>query len=154
MSKTTPEKSAVENSTQDDVSNTSKPEARSTSQTRRTSRTSSAADSSTAKKSTEATAKPKRASSRAKTASAGTQAKSSANTSASKKTSAQQDRIMSQTSIRRVAIIGGNRIPFARSNGAYFKASNIDMLTAALNGLVERYKLQGTRVAKWLQALF
>lgn len=55
---------------------------------------------------------------------------------------------MSQTSIRRVAIIGGNRIPFARSNGAYFKASNIDMLTAALNGLVERYKLQGTRVGE------
>lgn len=148
MSKTTPEKSAVENSTQDDVSNTSKPKARSTSQTRRTSRTSSAADSSAAKKSTESTAKPKRASSRAKTASAGTQAKSSANTSTSKKTSAQQDRIMSQTSIRRVAIIGGNRIPFARSNGAYFKASNIDMLTAALNGLVERYKLQGTRVGE------
>lgn len=42
----------------------------------------------------------------------------------------------------RVAIIGGNRIPFARSNGAYADVSNTDMLTAALNGLIERYNLQ------------
>src|SRR3990167_10352426 len=45
--------------------------------------------------------------------------------------------------VRKVAIIGGNRIPFARSNTAYSHASNQDMLTAALNGLIERYKLQG-----------
>ncbi|HVL01681.1 MAG TPA: acetyl-CoA C-acetyltransferase [Dongiaceae bacterium] len=45
--------------------------------------------------------------------------------------------------VRKVAIIGGNRIPFARSNSAYSHASNQDMLTAALKGLVERYKLQG-----------
>ena len=38
----------------------------------------------------------------------------------------------------RVAILGGNRIPFARSNGPYATASNQDMLTAALDGLVER----------------
>ncbi len=43
---------------------------------------------------------------------------------------------------QRVAVIGGNRIPFARSNGAYADASNTDMLTAALNGLIERYNLQ------------
>jgi len=43
---------------------------------------------------------------------------------------------------QRVAILGGNRIPFARSNGSYADASNIDMLTAALNGLIERYNLQ------------
>ena len=49
---------------------------------------------------------------------------------------------------RRVAILGGNRIPFARSNGAYSDASNIDMLSAALNGLVERYELQGERVGE------
>lgn len=55
---------------------------------------------------------------------------------------------MTQPSIRRVAIIGANRIPFARSNGAYFKASNSDMLTAALNGLVERYQLQGQRLGE------
>lgn len=42
----------------------------------------------------------------------------------------------------RVAILGGNRIPFARSNGAYSDASNTDMLTAAFNGLIERYNLQ------------
>lgn len=48
----------------------------------------------------------------------------------------------------RVAIIGGNRIPFARSNGAYSDASNIDMLTAALNGLVERFNLQDEKVGE------
>lgn len=55
---------------------------------------------------------------------------------------------MTQNTIRRVAILGGNRIPFARSNGAYFKATNIDMLTAALNGLVERFNLQGQRLGE------
>ncbi|MEU5096851.1 acetyl-CoA C-acetyltransferase [Streptomyces sp. NPDC020996] len=43
---------------------------------------------------------------------------------------------------RRVAIIGGARIPFARSDGPYATASNQEMLTAALDGLVERYGLQ------------
>ncbi len=43
----------------------------------------------------------------------------------------------------RVAILGGNRIPFARSNGSYADVSNTDMLTAALDGLIERYNLQG-----------
>ncbi|BBI68291.1 hypothetical protein PKHYL_24820 [Psychrobacter sp. KH172YL61] len=41
-----------------------------------------------------------------------------------------------------MAILGGNRIPFARSNGSYADVSNTDMLTAALDGLVERYNLQ------------
>jgi acetyl-CoA C-acetyltransferase len=44
---------------------------------------------------------------------------------------------------RPVAVLGGNRIPFARSNGAYAKASNQDMLTAALEGLVNRFSLAG-----------
>ena len=44
---------------------------------------------------------------------------------------------------RRVAIIGGNRIPFARSNTHYAEASNQQMLTAALQGLVERFNLHG-----------
>jgi len=44
---------------------------------------------------------------------------------------------------RRVAIIGGNRIPFARSNTQYAEASNQAMLTAALQGLVDRYDLHG-----------
>jgi len=49
---------------------------------------------------------------------------------------------------RRVAIIGGNRIPFARSNGAYAQASNQAMLTATLEGLVERDRLHGQRVGE------
>jgi acetyl-CoA C-acetyltransferase len=48
------------------------------------------------------------------------------------------------TTIRKVAIVGGNRIPFARSNGAYATASNQDMLTAALDGLVARFGLAGS----------
>lgn len=43
---------------------------------------------------------------------------------------------------RKVAILGGNRIPFARSNKEYMNASNQDMLTAAIDGLVARYGLQ------------
>ena len=44
---------------------------------------------------------------------------------------------------RRVAVLGGNRIPFARSDSAYAHASNQDMLTAALDGLIDRYGLDG-----------
>src|SRR3954452_8881500 len=51
-------------------------------------------------------------------------------------------------SIRRVAVLGGNRIPFARSNSAYSTASNQDMLTAALDGLVDRFGLQGERLGE------
>ena len=47
---------------------------------------------------------------------------------------------------RRVAVLGGNRIPFARSDGAYAQASNSDMFTAALGGLVERFDLRGRRL--------
>ena len=50
------------------------------------------------------------------------------------------------TSPRKVAIVGGNRIPFARSNGKYADASNQDMLTAAIDGLASRYNLQGKRL--------
>jgi acetyl-CoA C-acetyltransferase len=50
--------------------------------------------------------------------------------------------------IRRVAVVGGNRIPFARSNSTYARASNQDMLTAALDGLVDRYGLAGQRVGE------
>ncbi|MCW2752129.1 MAG: acetyl-CoA C-acyltransferase [Aeromicrobium sp.] len=52
-------------------------------------------------------------------------------------------------SVRRVAVIGGNRIPFVRSNTVYIDASNQDMLTAALNGLVDRYDLVGERVGEF-----
>lgn len=50
------------------------------------------------------------------------------------------------TSPRKVAIVGGNRIPFARSNGKYADASNQDMLTAAIDGLASRYHLQGQQL--------
>jgi acetyl-CoA C-acetyltransferase len=49
---------------------------------------------------------------------------------------------------RKAAIVGGNRIPFARSNSAYAQASNQDMLTATLDGLVARFGLQGQRVGE------
>ncbi|MCV7429153.1 acetyl-CoA C-acetyltransferase [Mycobacterium montefiorense] len=54
-----------------------------------------------------------------------------------------------QTSLksrRRVAVLGGNRLPFARSDGAYAEASNQDMFTAALGGLVDRFGLSGERL--------
>lgn len=50
------------------------------------------------------------------------------------------------SAVRRVAIIGGVRIPFARAHTAYAKASNEDMLTAAFRGVVERFKLSGVRL--------
>ena len=132
MSKTTQENPAVENSATDSVSNTST--------AKRTSKSSN-----TATRSNTSTTKTTRTrtTSRAKTT-ASTQTKAPSNTN----TSVQQDKIMSQNTVRRVAIIGGNRIPFARSNGAYFTASNTDMFTAALNGLVERFNLQGQRLGE------
>ena len=48
----------------------------------------------------------------------------------------------------RAAIIGGNRIPFARANSRYARASNQDMLTASLDGLVARFGLQGERLGE------
>ncbi len=50
--------------------------------------------------------------------------------------------------VRRVAIIGGNRIPFSRANGPYARASNQAMLTAALEGLIERFGLHGVRMGE------
>ncbi|HTV98576.1 MAG TPA: acetyl-CoA C-acetyltransferase [Steroidobacteraceae bacterium] len=50
------------------------------------------------------------------------------------------------TSPRRVAIVGGVRIPFARGNGAYARVGNQDMLTAVLRATVERFGLQGQRL--------
>ncbi|MCO2566914.1 acetyl-CoA C-acetyltransferase [Pseudomonas aeruginosa] len=52
------------------------------------------------------------------------------------------------TQLCRVAIVGGNRIPFARSNTVYATASNQEMLTSALEGLVERYNLHGERLGE------
>ena len=51
-------------------------------------------------------------------------------------------------SLTKVAILGGNRIPFARSNGVYADANNIDMLTAALDGLVARFDLADKQIGE------
>nr|WP_242465330.1 acetyl-CoA C-acetyltransferase [Psychrobacter sp. M9-54-1] len=71
---------------------------------------------------------------------------------ASTKTTATTAKESSKTGLssgqHRVAILGGNRIPFARSNGAYSDDSNTDMLTAALDGLVERFNLQDEKVGE------
>ncbi|MFG2500167.1 acetyl-CoA C-acetyltransferase [Streptomyces sp. NPDC048441] len=50
---------------------------------------------------------------------------------------------MNLPTTRRVAVIGGSRIPFARSDGPYATASNQEMLTAAVDGLVARFGLEG-----------
>ena len=50
------------------------------------------------------------------------------------------------SSARRVAIVGGVRIPFARGNGAYAQVGNQEMLTASLRGVVERFGLSGQRI--------
>ncbi|MEE1667067.1 acetyl-CoA C-acetyltransferase [Streptomyces sp. WAC07094] len=47
------------------------------------------------------------------------------------------------TQVRRAAVVGGSRIPFARSDGPYATASDQEMLTAAVDGLVARYGLDG-----------
>jgi acetyl-CoA C-acetyltransferase len=52
---------------------------------------------------------------------------------------------MTQT-LRRVAVLGGVRIPFCRSNTLYADQSNLEMLIATLNGLVEKYHLEGVHI--------
>jgi acetyl-CoA C-acetyltransferase len=49
-------------------------------------------------------------------------------------------------SLRRVAIVGGSRIPFCRSNTVYADNSNLDMLTAAIDAVVQRFELQGKQL--------
>ncbi|AUX87292.1 acetyl-CoA C-acyltransferase [Acinetobacter sp. ACNIH2] len=134
MSKTTQDNPAVDHSVAETVSNTSKARTR----TRKTTDTASTSATPTTKTTrTRATSSPRKKA-----------APSTSKTESTTQTSVQQEKIMSQNTPRRVAIIGGNRIPFARSNGAYFTASNMDMFTAALNGLVERYNLQGQRLGE------
>ncbi|WP_139852264.1 acetyl-CoA C-acetyltransferase [Acinetobacter pullicarnis] len=118
MSKTTQDNSVVENTTTPSVSNTSK---------------------STGRSSRKASPQPKVAANKKTAAEAKTELTP---------ISVPQEKNMSNNTVRRVAIIGGNRIPFARSNGAYFEVSNSDMLTAALNGLVQRYHLEGQRLGE------
>jgi acetyl-CoA C-acetyltransferase len=50
--------------------------------------------------------------------------------------------------VRKVAIVGGARIPFARQNTNYVEASNMQMLTAALQGVVDRFGLKGERIGE------
>jgi acetyl-CoA C-acetyltransferase len=49
---------------------------------------------------------------------------------------------------RQAAVLGGNRIPFARQNGPYARASNQDMFTTALDGVVSRFGLAGERLGE------
>ena len=134
MSKTTQENPAVDNSATETVSKPSK-------STARTTKTSGTA-------ATAANAAPKTTRTRSTSARSKTTTSTTPKTQPTTPTSVQQDNTMSQNIVRRVAIIGGNRIPFARSNGAYFTASNSDMFTAALNGLIERFNLQGQRLGE------
>ncbi|WP_180042966.1 acetyl-CoA C-acetyltransferase [Acinetobacter sp. YH16039] len=134
MSKTTQENPAVDNSATETVSKPSK-------STARTTKTSGTA-------ATPADAAPKTSRTRSTSARSKTTASTTITPESTLQTSVQQDNTMSQNTVRRVAIIGGNRIPFARSNGAYFTASNSDMFTAALNGLIERFNLQGQRLGE------
>lgn len=53
---------------------------------------------------------------------------------------------MNEQALRRVAIVGGVRIPFCRSNTLYGEQSNLEMLTTALNGLVARFDLEGALI--------
>ncbi|MDQ8697122.1 acetyl-CoA C-acetyltransferase [Hyphomicrobium sp. LHD-15] len=48
--------------------------------------------------------------------------------------------------LRRVGIVGGVRTPFCRSNTFYADLSNLDLMTAALNGLVDKYRLKGAHI--------
>ena len=68
--------------------------------------------------------------------------------STQKKTSTAKKTTVAKSDIRRVAIIGGNRVPFARSNTAYSKVSNQELLTSALRGLVDRFGLEGQRLGE------
>ncbi|MBU3847312.1 MAG: acetyl-CoA C-acetyltransferase [Candidatus Acinetobacter avistercoris] len=137
MSKTIQENLPVENSAKDAVSNSSTTRAKTSKSTTTTPKAANNPKPST----------PRSTTTRRKSTTSTTKKAESA-ASLTPKTSDQQVKIMSQNTIRRVAIIGGNRIPFARSNGAYFKATNTDMLTAALNGLVDRFGLQGQRLGE------
>lgn len=138
MSKTTQDNPAVENIAAKPVSNTSK----STTRAKSTGTTTKAANTTT-KTTTTRTTSTRRASTNAST-----KATSTKTVKPKTQPKVQQGQSMSQNTVRRVAIIGGNRIPFARSNGAYFSASNSDMFTAALNGLIERFNLQGQRLGE------
>ena len=56
---------------------------------------------------------------------------------------------MLSSSLRRVAIIGGSRIPFCRSNTLYSDLSNLDMLTAAIDGLADKFDLADVEIGSY-----
>lgn len=66
--------------------------------------------------------------------------------STTQQSTAQQAR--AEQAPRDAVVVGGNRIPFARAGGPYAHASNRDMLTSALEGLVARFGLQGERLGE------
>lgn len=103
-----------------------------------TAKTSAVKDTDTKNTNTKSTASAKETDDKVDTAAAKKTATAAKKSSTSKLTSGQN----------RVAILGGNRIPFARSNGSYADVSNTDMLTAALNGLVERFNLQDEKIGE------
>ena len=53
---------------------------------------------------------------------------------------------MAESSIRRVAVLGGSRIPFCRSHTAYAELTNLDMLITSLGGLIDRFALAGAHI--------
>ncbi len=53
---------------------------------------------------------------------------------------------MSDNTVRKIAIIGGSRIPFCRSNSLYAEQTNLDMLSAAIQGVVDRFGLEGKQL--------
>lgn len=81
---------------------------------------------------------------------AGTPATKKVSTAKAKATKTAAASAAASNGVRRVAIIGGNRIPFARSNTVYTNSSNQEMLTVALDGLVERFGLEGETVGEFV----
>lgn len=67
---------------------------------------------------------------------------------AAESASAPQETVTGRGALRKAVVVGGNRIPFARTGGAYTKSSNQDMLTAALDGLIARFGLQEERIGE------
>lgn len=55
---------------------------------------------------------------------------------------------MSERTLKRIAIVGGSRIPFCRSNSLYADQTNMDMLSAAIQGVVDRFDLSGRQLDK------
>ncbi|AKS41933.1 acetyl-CoA C-acetyltransferase [Wenzhouxiangella marina] len=53
---------------------------------------------------------------------------------------------MTDTKLRKIAIVGGSRIPFCRSNSLYADQTNLDMLAAAIQGVTDRFELHGKQI--------